>query len=95
MGLASNRSPAPISTAATAPPASRSRRAHRRQRRASDVQQPEHVGLVQAAHLVGLQTADLGGTWAGGGDTDDFNTGGAIGVLYDLLKAVNRFADAQ
>ena len=26
---------------------------------------------------------------------DDFNTGGAIGVLYELLKTLNRFADAQ
>jgi cysteinyl-tRNA synthetase len=26
---------------------------------------------------------------------DDFNTGGAIGVLYELLTALNRFADAQ
>ncbi len=25
---------------------------------------------------------------------DDFNTGGAIGILYDLLTALNRFADA-
>jgi cysteinyl-tRNA synthetase len=26
---------------------------------------------------------------------DDFNTGGAIGVLYELLSALNRFADAH
>jgi cysteinyl-tRNA synthetase len=26
---------------------------------------------------------------------DDFNTGGAIGVLYELLSALNRFADVQ
>jgi cysteinyl-tRNA synthetase len=26
---------------------------------------------------------------------DDFNTGGAIGVLYDLLTALNRFADTN
>jgi cysteinyl-tRNA synthetase len=26
---------------------------------------------------------------------DDFNTGGAIGVLYELLTALNRFADAK
>jgi cysteinyl-tRNA synthetase len=26
---------------------------------------------------------------------DDFNTGGAIGVLYELLTALNRFADAR
>jgi cysteinyl-tRNA synthetase len=26
--------------------------------------------------------------------SDDFNTGGAIGVLYELLTALNRFADA-
>ncbi len=26
---------------------------------------------------------------------DDFNTGGAIGILYDLLTALNRFADAR
>jgi cysteinyl-tRNA synthetase len=26
---------------------------------------------------------------------DDFNTGGAVGALYDLLTALNRFADAQ
>ncbi len=26
---------------------------------------------------------------------DDFNTGGAIGVLYDLLTALNRFADLK
>jgi cysteinyl-tRNA synthetase len=26
---------------------------------------------------------------------DDFNTGGAIGVLYELLTALNRFADTQ
>jgi len=26
---------------------------------------------------------------------DDFNTGGAIGILYDLLKALNRFADSR
>ena len=26
---------------------------------------------------------------------DDFNTGGAIGVLYELLTALNRFADGQ
>jgi cysteinyl-tRNA synthetase len=26
---------------------------------------------------------------------DDFNTGGAIGVLYELLTALNRFADEQ
>lgn len=26
---------------------------------------------------------------------DDFNTGGAIGVLYELLSALNRFADAR
>jgi cysteinyl-tRNA synthetase len=26
---------------------------------------------------------------------DDFNTGGAVGVLYELLTALNRFADAQ
>jgi cysteinyl-tRNA synthetase len=27
--------------------------------------------------------------------SDDFNTGGAIGVLYELLNALNRFADAR
>ncbi len=27
--------------------------------------------------------------------SDDFNTGGAIGALYELLTALNRFADAQ
>jgi cysteinyl-tRNA synthetase len=27
--------------------------------------------------------------------SDDFNTGGAIGVLYELLTALNRFADAR
>jgi cysteinyl-tRNA synthetase len=26
---------------------------------------------------------------------DDFNTGGAVGVLYELLNTLNRFADAQ
>jgi cysteinyl-tRNA synthetase len=26
---------------------------------------------------------------------DDFNTGGAVGVLYELLTALNRFADAR
>lgn len=26
---------------------------------------------------------------------DDFNTGGAVGVLYELLTALNRFADTQ
>ena len=26
---------------------------------------------------------------------DDFNTGGAIGVLYELLRELNRFADAR
>jgi cysteinyl-tRNA synthetase len=26
---------------------------------------------------------------------DDFNSGGAIGVLFDLLGALNRFADVQ
>jgi len=26
---------------------------------------------------------------------DDFNTGGAVGVLYDLLTTLNRFADSQ
>ncbi len=26
---------------------------------------------------------------------DDFNTGGAIGILYDLLTALNRFADSK
>jgi len=26
---------------------------------------------------------------------DDFNTGGAIGILYELLTALNRFADAR
>src|SRR5208282_1719509 len=26
---------------------------------------------------------------------DDFNTGGAIGVLYELLTTLNRFADVQ
>ncbi|MSQ95352.1 MAG: cysteine--tRNA ligase [Gemmataceae bacterium] len=26
---------------------------------------------------------------------DDFNTGGAVGVLYELLTALNRFADAK
>ncbi len=26
---------------------------------------------------------------------DDFNTGGAVGVLFELLTALNRFADAQ
>ncbi|HZY85192.1 MAG TPA: DALR domain-containing protein, partial [Gemmataceae bacterium] len=26
---------------------------------------------------------------------DDFNTGGAIGVLYELVTALNRFADAR
>src|SRR5207253_10841283 len=26
---------------------------------------------------------------------DDFNTGGATGVLYELLTALNRFADAR
>src|SRR5262249_41494155 len=26
---------------------------------------------------------------------DDFNTGGAIGVLFELLTALNRFADAE
>src|SRR5262249_55398952 len=26
---------------------------------------------------------------------DDFNTGGAVGVLHDLLKTLNRFADDQ
>jgi len=26
---------------------------------------------------------------------DDFNTGGAVGVLYELLSALNRFADAK
>lgn len=26
---------------------------------------------------------------------DDFNTGGAVGVLYELLNALNRFADRQ
>jgi cysteinyl-tRNA synthetase len=26
---------------------------------------------------------------------DDFNTGGAVGVLFELLSALNRFADAQ
>ena len=26
---------------------------------------------------------------------DDFNTGGAIGILYELLTALNRFADVQ
>lgn len=26
---------------------------------------------------------------------DDFNTGGAVGVLYELLNSLNRFADAQ
>jgi cysteinyl-tRNA synthetase len=26
---------------------------------------------------------------------DDFNTGGAVGVLYELLSALNRFADAR
>jgi cysteinyl-tRNA synthetase len=26
---------------------------------------------------------------------DDFNTGGAIGVLYDMVKALNRFADKR
>jgi len=25
---------------------------------------------------------------------DDFNTGGAVGVLYELLTALNRFADS-
>ena len=27
--------------------------------------------------------------------SDDFNTGGAVGVLYELLTALNRFADAR
>ena len=27
--------------------------------------------------------------------SDDFNTGGAIGALYELLTALNRFADAR
>jgi cysteinyl-tRNA synthetase len=27
--------------------------------------------------------------------TDDFNTGGAVGVLYEVLTALNRFADAR
>src|SRR6185437_15968073 len=27
--------------------------------------------------------------------SDDFNTGGAIGVLYELLTALNRFADTR
>ena len=27
--------------------------------------------------------------------SDDFNTGGAIGSLYELLTALNRFADAR
>src|SRR4051794_39288351 len=27
--------------------------------------------------------------------TDDFNTGGAVGVLYELLTALNRFADTK
>jgi cysteinyl-tRNA synthetase len=27
--------------------------------------------------------------------SDDFNTGGAIGVLYELLTTLNRFADAR
>ncbi len=27
--------------------------------------------------------------------SDDFNTGGAIGVFYELVKALNRFADAR
>jgi cysteinyl-tRNA synthetase len=27
--------------------------------------------------------------------SDDFNTGGAVGVLYELLTALNRFADAS
>ena len=26
---------------------------------------------------------------------DDFNTGGAVGVLYELLSSLNRFADAK
>ena len=26
---------------------------------------------------------------------DDFNTGGALGELYELVRALNRFADAQ
>ena len=26
---------------------------------------------------------------------DDFNTGGAIGILYELLTALNRFAEAR
>ena len=26
---------------------------------------------------------------------DDFNTGGAVGVLYELLTTLNRFADAN
>ncbi len=26
---------------------------------------------------------------------DDFNTGGAVGVLFELLSALNRFADAK
>ena len=26
---------------------------------------------------------------------DDFNTGGAIGVLYEMLTSLNRFADAK
>jgi cysteinyl-tRNA synthetase len=26
---------------------------------------------------------------------DDFNTGGAVGVLYELLSALNRFADVR
>src|SRR5205807_2301950 len=26
---------------------------------------------------------------------DDFNTGGAVGALYELLTALNRFADAR
>ena len=26
---------------------------------------------------------------------DDFNTGGAVGVLYELLTALNRFADGH
>jgi len=26
---------------------------------------------------------------------DDFNTGGAVGILFELLTALNRFADAK
>lgn len=42
-------------------------------------------------------TAEIAGLWARFMEfmDDDFNTGGAVGVLYELLTSLNRFADLK